>query len=66
MAVMLLYYNNGMAQANVQRFSLDVLPALFFLMVKASPRVEARWVRAGIAYAVALNVLTLIVFPLFI
>jgi len=63
MVVMLLYYNNGMAQANVQRFSLDILPALFFLMVKASSRVNMRLLRAAIVYAVTLNVLTLILFP---
>ncbi len=66
LGVMMLYYNNGMAQTNVQRFSLDIMPALFFLMVKARSRVNARLLRAGIVYAVALNVLTLIVFPLFI
>jgi hypothetical protein len=61
--VMLLYYNNGWFQLNTQRFMLDILPALFYLAVRGSHRWPSAVFRGAIVYAVALNVLTLVVLP---
>lgn len=62
--VMLLYYNNGWVQTTSQRFALDFLPVLFLLVVDGAQRVDARIFKGTVAYAVALNFITLILLPI--
>lgn len=59
----LLYFNNGYQQSNTQRFSLDCLP-LLVLLVALGARRHPEVLRAAVAYAVALNVLALVLVPL--
>src|SRR5262249_1626835 len=55
----LTYYNNGFAQENAQRFSLDFVPMLFVLVVFALVRRPSRLVAAGVVIAIGLNVIAL-------
>ena len=61
---LLFYYNNGSAQWNAQRFTLDFMPLLMVLvargMAQADERLLTFW-KGTIVYAVALNALTLFV-----
>lgn len=61
--VMLLYYNNGWIQVNSQRFSLDFLPALFLLVIDGTPHVDSKIFKGTVAYAVALNLISLVFLP---
>lgn len=63
LAGQLLYYNNGFAQTNAQRFTLDVVPLLFVLLCLAVRRTRTRLWQAAVVYAVGLNVLALVVVP---
>lgn len=63
LAGQLLYYNNGFAQTNAQRFTLDVVPLLFVLLCLAVQRARTRLWQAAVVYAVGLNVLALVVVP---
>ncbi len=58
---MLFYYNNGFAQTNAQRFTLDFLPVLIVLLALGMRRVPAAWWRAAIGYSIALNFVALFV-----
>ncbi|MGD8451963.1 MAG: glycosyl transferase family 39 [Phycisphaerae bacterium] len=60
----LFYYNNGYAQTNAQRFTLDYLPILMLLIALGAPRVRPIWWKAAIAYAVTLNFTALFVVSL--
>lgn len=59
----LLYYNNGYAQTNAQRFSLDFVPMLFVLLVWGVQRAKTRLWQAAAAFAVALNFFAFVVVP---
>jgi len=54
------YYNNGFAQTNAQRFTLDYLPILIILVALGCQRSHPRWWKLAIGYSVALNALALI------
>lgn len=56
----LLYYNNGWVQMNCQRFSLDFMPILIWLQARGAKAVSASVWRAGVVWAVGLNVLAII------
>lgn len=49
------YYNNGFAQTNAQRFTLDFLPVLILLVALGIQRSDPRWWKPAIAYSIALN-----------
>ena len=55
-----LYYNNGFAQANAQRFTLDYLPILILLVARGAQRAAPRWWKPAMAYSIALNAVALI------
>jgi hypothetical protein len=64
----LLYLNNGYAQVNTQRFSLDFTPLLLVLIAMGLRNEAARnhaslW-RGCIGYALLLNVLSLVLLPM--
>lgn len=58
------YHNNGWTQYNTQRFSLDFLPILIVLVALGVTSVRDIWWKAAIGYAVALNVLALLLLPI--
>lgn len=65
---MVFYYNNGWAQANTQRFTLDFLPVLLVLVALSIESIKKHmslfyW---AIVYSVTLNIITLLLFPLII
>ena len=55
------YHNNGFAQTNAQRFTLDFLPVLIVLVALGAQRVRAVWWKAAIGYSIALNAVALFV-----
>lgn len=55
---MLLYFNNGWAQVNTQRFTLDFLPIIMILIALSVKYINRKILYAGIVYAVALNLIT--------
>jgi len=57
----LLYYNNGSMQWNAQRFTLDFMPILILLIALGLPQINPKLWKGAILYAVALNVLTLLI-----
>jgi len=57
----LAYYNNGFAQQNAQRFSLDFIPVLFVLMAWGVARTRTRIWEATAIYAIGLNFIALFV-----
>lgn len=59
----LLYYNNGFAQTNAQRFSLDFVPMLFVLLCWGVARARTQVWQVAVGYSVALNVIALVVVP---
>jgi hypothetical protein len=60
LASALLYYNNGWVQVNTQRFSLDFMPVLIWLAAVGTKGVDGRLWKAGVAWAVGLNVLAIV------
>jgi hypothetical protein len=58
------YYNNGFAQNNAQRFTLDFLPVLMLLVVIGAARGPVNWWKAAVGYSIALNALALFAVPL--
>lgn len=58
------YYNNGFAQNNAQRFTLDFLPVLMLLVVVGAARGPATWWKAAVGYSIALNAVAVLVVPL--
>jgi len=58
---LLCFANNGWAQINTQRFSLDFLPTLFYLIALGMQNTSVQWSRLLIFYAIGLNVLVFIV-----
>jgi hypothetical protein len=61
-AAQLTYYNNGWYQINAQRFSLDFIPVVVLLLAYAIQRTRSKLWIAAIGYAVALNVVALVVY----
>ena len=59
----LLFYNNGWVQVNTQRFALDYLPIVIFLVALGIQRSGGRWWKFAIAYAVILNFLGIVALP---
>ena len=59
----LLFYNNGWIQFNTQRFALDYLPIVIFLVALGIHRTGGRWWKFAIAYAVTLNLLGIVALP---
>jgi hypothetical protein len=51
----LLYHNNGWAQVNAQRFSLDFLPALMILVALSYKYVPSWLFKSFVGYAILLN-----------
>jgi len=56
----MLYYNNGFAQINCQRFSLDFMPVLIFLTALGLQRGRLGLFAGLVVYAIAANVMALI------
>ncbi len=61
---LLLYHANGWVQANAQRYALDVIPLLMLLVARGLPRVPERVWKGAIVYAIALNIVALVLLPL--
>lgn len=59
----LFYHNNGFAQTNCSRFTLDFLPILLVLVASAWSRWPPALARGAIAYAVVLNTFALVFAP---
>lgn len=59
----LFYYNNGWWQINGQRFAMDYLPVLMILAGLGVKQVQDKVWKGAVVYAVALNVLALLVVP---
>jgi len=53
----LLYYNNGWVQINAQRFSLDFILILMFLVALSRDTINKKILRFAIAFAVLMNVI---------
>jgi len=64
LAHILLYYNNGFVQFNAQRFTLDFMPVLIILVAIGARRCSTALVKGLIAYAVVLNIVTMVGIPL--
>jgi hypothetical protein len=60
LASALLYYNNGWVQVNCQRFTLDLMPVLIWLQARGAKAVNGPLWKAGVAWAVGLNVLAIV------
>ncbi len=58
-----LYYNNGWAQTNGQRFSLDFLPVLMVLVIAGVRCGAGGWWRWLVVYAIVLNIAALAIVP---
>src|SRR5262249_51227415 len=64
LAVLLVYFNNGFVQVNFQRYTLDALPVLMLLVALGARRFPSRTLWIGlVVYSVCLNLLTLLVVP---
>lgn len=61
---MLFYCNNGWAQTNAQRFTLDFLPILILLVARGAPRIPPTLFRGAIIYAIVLNSIAHLCIPL--
>jgi hypothetical protein len=59
----LIYYSNGWAQVNAQRYTLDFLPLLFPLIALGVRRLPPALWKSAIAYSIILNLLALILLP---
>ncbi len=59
----LLYCSNGAVQFGGQRYTLDFFPILMLLVALGARRAPACVYRTTIAYAVVLNILSLVVLP---
>ncbi|MFH1749075.1 MAG: glycosyl transferase family 39 [Planctomycetota bacterium] len=55
------YYNNGWAQTNAQRFTLDLWPVLIPLVALGAQRIKPHWWKAAIGYSIALNFVALFI-----
>jgi hypothetical protein len=63
LAYLLLYHNNGWVQTNAQRYTLDFLPVFLLLVALGAQKVEGQWWEYAIMYAIALNILALLLLP---
>jgi hypothetical protein len=63
-AYLLVYFVNGWAQVNTQRYTLDFVPLLMILTALGLGQVNLRLWKAAIVYAVLLNVLALVLVPI--
>jgi hypothetical protein len=60
---MMFYYNNGLVQKNVQRFSLDFFSILILLIALGVKQEKGRLWKVAIVYSVFLNFLALFTIP---
>jgi 4-amino-4-deoxy-L-arabinose transferase-like glycosyltransferase len=60
---MLFYYNNGWAQLNAIRLSMDFFPILVLLVALGTRRVRPAAWKSAIVYSVALNIIALFGLP---
>ncbi len=60
----LMYYNNGWVQLNAQRFTLDFILIVMFLLALSIKQLQKKIFYAAIAYAVTLNLLSMAIVPL--
>lgn len=57
----LFYHNNGFAQVNCMRFTLDFLPLLFVLTALGADKIPAWLLRLMVIYSCVLNILAFII-----
>jgi 4-amino-4-deoxy-L-arabinose transferase-like glycosyltransferase len=62
---LLFWHNNGWVQFNTQRYTLDFMPVLLVLVALGTKQAEGRWWQYAIIYAIALNILALVLIPYF-
>jgi len=62
--ITLLYHSNGYTQYNVQRYTLDWLPAIFIALALGPVREHAGAFRLLVVYALALNAVTMLLLRL--
>ena len=58
---MSMYYANGWAQINTQRYALDFIPLLMLLVASSVHRIDKRLFKGLIVYSIALNFVALVV-----
>ncbi len=63
LAHQMVYYSNGWAQANAQRYTLDFLPVLLPLVALGVKRCPPALWKGAVAYSVGLNFLALVLLP---
>jgi hypothetical protein len=63
-ASLLFYHSNGFSQYNVQRYTLDWLPALLVVLAPALTLQRLEWVRLLVLWGLVLNVATVAVLAL--
>lgn len=57
----LLYHTNGWVQFNNQRYSLDFIPILIVLVSLSLDRINVRFFKAFVIYAITLNVIGVVI-----
>lgn len=62
---LLLWHNNGWVQFNTQRYTLDFTPVLLLLVALGMKHKPSRWWEYAILYAIALNIVALVLIPYF-
>ncbi len=60
---LMVYYSNGWAQINAQRYTLDFLPVAVLLVGLGLKRLPDRIWKPAIVYSVVLNFLAVVLFP---
>jgi hypothetical protein len=60
---LMVYYSNGWAQINAQRYTLDFLPIAVLLIALGLNRLPDRVWKAAITYSIVLNFLALVLLP---
>lgn len=63
LAGILTYYNNGFVQLNAQRFTLDLLPIVFVLLVLGIQRTRTNYWIGAVAFSIGLNVVMISLIP---
>ncbi len=63
LAHQMVYYSNGWAQVNAQRYTLDFLPILLPLVALGVKRCPPALWKGAVAYSVGLNFLALVLLP---
>jgi hypothetical protein len=59
----MLYHNNGWAQVNAQRYSLDFMPILILLVATAGEHTRSGLWKGSVVYAFVLNAFALVFIP---